>query len=76
MGYRRHGKLEREAGDGIVEVLLVLLREHLVVLVRRAAVPRNECIHIGWRWRLLLLVLGRSGIDLFLFLGAGGGGDT
>lgn len=45
MGYRRHGKLERQAGHGIGEVLLFLLREELILLVGRAAVPRHEGIH-------------------------------
>ena len=45
--YRRHGKPEREGGHGSGEVLLLLLREDLIVLVRRAAVPRHEGIHSG-----------------------------
>lgn len=43
--YRRHGKLEGQRGDDIGEVLLLLLREELILLVRRAAVPRHEGIH-------------------------------
>lgn len=45
MRYRGHGKFERETGHGVGEVLLVLLREDLILLVGRAAVPRHEGIH-------------------------------
>ncbi len=54
--YRRHGKPERETGHGIGEVLLLLLREDLVLLVRRAAVPRHKGIHPG-----IFVICGRFG---------------
>jgi hypothetical protein len=41
MCYRRHGKLERETGRGVDEILLFLLREDLILLVRWAAVPSH-----------------------------------
>lgn len=45
MRYRRHGKLEREGGCPIDELLLLLLRQELVLLVGWAAVPRDKGIH-------------------------------
>lgn len=55
MSYRRHGEFERQTGHGIGEVLLLLLREQLVLLVGRAAVPCHEGVHF------LSLYLGAGG---------------